>query len=89
MRSPARGACALSGLWHGREVMQHAGENLTAVWYRKVSAAAVAESWETRAFEEQDQSKAIRAVKDAPSAPALTAVQWALRSSHPSSRARR
>jgi hypothetical protein len=44
------------------------GENLTAVWYRKVAAADGTESWETwesRAFEEQDQSKAIRAVKEA------------------------
>ena len=71
-----------------REDMAY-GENLTAVWYRKVAQAGGAESWETKAFEDQDQSKAIRAVKDAPSAPALTAVQWALRSSHPSSRARR
>jgi hypothetical protein len=39
------------------------GENLTAVWYRKVAAADGTESWETKAFEEQDQSKAIRAVK--------------------------
>jgi hypothetical protein len=41
------------------------GENLTAVWYRKVAAADGTESWETKAFEDQDQSKAIRAVKDA------------------------
>jgi hypothetical protein len=41
------------------------GENLTAVWYRKVAAADGAESWETKAFEDQDQSKAIRAVKEA------------------------
>ena len=41
------------------------GENLTAVWYRKVAAADGTESWETKAFEEQDQSKAIRAVKEA------------------------
>jgi hypothetical protein len=40
------------------------GENLTAVWYRKVAAADGAESWETKAFEDQDQSKAIRAVKE-------------------------
>jgi hypothetical protein len=41
------------------------GENLTAVWYRKVAAADGTESWETKAFEDQDQSKAIRAVKEA------------------------
>ena len=41
------------------------GENLTAVWYRKVSSADGAESWESRAFEDQNQSKAIRAVKEA------------------------
>jgi hypothetical protein len=41
------------------------GENLTAVWYRKVAAADGMESWETKAFEDQDQSKAIRAVKQA------------------------
>jgi hypothetical protein len=41
------------------------GENLTAVWYRKVAAADGTESWETKAFEEQDQPKAIRAVKEA------------------------
>jgi len=41
------------------------GENLTAVWYRKVAAADGTESWESKAFEEQDQSKAIRAVKEA------------------------
>jgi hypothetical protein len=41
------------------------GENLTAVWYRKVATADGTESWETKAFEEQDQSKAIRAVKQA------------------------
>gem|GEM_PF-2622649 len=39
------------------------GENLTAVWYRKVATADGTESWETKAFEDQDQSKAIRAVK--------------------------
>ena len=39
------------------------GENLTAVWYRKAAASDGTESWETKAFEEQDQSKAIRAVK--------------------------
>jgi len=41
------------------------GENLTAVWYRKSTSADGAESWESLAFAEQDQSKAIRAVKDA------------------------
>jgi hypothetical protein len=41
------------------------GENLTAVWYRKSTSADGAESWETKAFEDQDQSKAIRAVKNA------------------------
>jgi hypothetical protein len=41
------------------------GENLTAVWYRKVAGTDGAESWETKAFEDQDQSKAIRAVKQA------------------------
>jgi len=45
-----------------REDMAY-GENLTAVWYRKVAAADGTESWETKAFEDQDQSKAIRAVK--------------------------
>lgn len=39
------------------------GENLTTVWYRKVTAADSTESWESEAFTEQDQSKAIRAVK--------------------------
>ena len=47
-----------------REDMAY-GENLTAVWYRKVAQAGGAESWETKAFEDQDQSKAIRAVKQA------------------------
>ncbi len=47
-----------------REDMAY-GENLTAVWYRKVAGTDGAESWETKAFEEQDQSKAIRAVKQA------------------------
>ena len=41
------------------------GENLTAVWYRKVSSADGTESWEAKAFEDQNQSKAIRAVKEA------------------------
>ena len=41
------------------------GENLTAVWYRKVAAADGTASWESRAFTDQDQSKAIRAVKQA------------------------
>jgi hypothetical protein len=41
------------------------GENLTAVWYRKSTSADGTESWETKAFEDQDQSKAIRAVKNA------------------------
>ena len=47
-----------------REDMAY-GENLTAVWYRKVAQAGGVESWETKAFEDQDQSKAIRAVKQA------------------------
>jgi hypothetical protein len=41
------------------------GDNLTAVWYRKTAHADGTESWETKAFAEQDQPKAIRAVKDA------------------------
>ena len=41
------------------------GENLTAVWYRKIAAADGTESWQTKAFDDQDQSKAIRAVKQA------------------------
>jgi hypothetical protein len=41
------------------------GENLTAVWYRKVAAADGTASWESRAFTDQDQSKAVRAVKEA------------------------
>ncbi|MBI1303768.1 MAG: hypothetical protein GC172_08270 [Phycisphaera sp.] len=46
-----------------REDMAY-GENLTAVWYRKLALADGTESWETKAFEDQDQSKAIRAVKE-------------------------
>ena len=56
--------------------MQHAGENLTAVWYRKVAAADGTESWETKAFEDQDQSKAIRAVKQALSLADSTDESW-------------
>ena len=41
------------------------GENLTAVWYRKIAAADGTGSWQTKAFDDQDQSKAIRAVKQA------------------------
>jgi hypothetical protein len=41
------------------------GENLTAVWYRKVALADGTASWETKAFDDQDQSKAVRAVKQA------------------------
>ena len=40
------------------------GENLTAVWYRKVAAADGTASWESRAFTDQDQSKAICAVRE-------------------------
>ena len=45
--------------------VHHAGENLTAGWYRKVALADGTASWETKAFDDQDQSKAIRAVKQA------------------------
>jgi hypothetical protein len=52
------------------------GENLTAVWYRKAAAADGTESWETKAFEEQDQSKAIRAVKSALALADATDQSW-------------
>ena len=52
------------------------GENLTAVWYRKSTSADGAESWETKAFEDQDQSKAIRAVKNALSLADATDGSW-------------
>ena len=52
------------------------GENLTAVWYRKRTSADGAESWEPMAFAEQDQSKAIRAVKDALSLSDATDGSW-------------
>ena len=41
------------------------GENFTTIWYRKVMLEDGTEAWETKAFADQDQSKAIRAVKDA------------------------
>ena len=41
------------------------GENLTAVWYRKVALADGTASWKTKAFDDQNQSKAFRAVKQA------------------------
>ncbi len=52
------------------------GENLTAVWYRKVAAADGTESWESRAFTDQDQSKAVRAVKEALSLADSTDESW-------------
>ena len=52
------------------------GENLTAVWYRKVAGTDGTESWETKAFEDQDQSKAIRAVKEALALPDSTDESW-------------
>ena len=52
------------------------GENLTAVWYRKAVRADGSESWETKAFAEQDQPKAIRAVKDALSLSDATDESW-------------
>ena len=52
------------------------GENLTAVWYRKVAAADGTASWESRAFTDQDQSKAVRAVKEALSLADSTDESW-------------
>jgi hypothetical protein len=52
------------------------GENLTAVWYRKVAAADGTASWESRAFTDQDQSKAVRAVKEALSLADSTDQSW-------------
>ena len=58
-----------------REGMAY-GENLTAVWYRKSTSAGGTESWEAKAFPDQDQSKAIRAVKDALSLADATDRSW-------------
>ena len=52
------------------------GGNLTAVWYRKVAAADGTASWESRAFTDQDQSKAVRAVKEALSLADSTDESW-------------
>jgi hypothetical protein len=52
------------------------GENLTAVWYRKVAAADGTASWESRAFTDQDRSKAVRAVKEALSLADSTDDSW-------------
>ena len=52
------------------------GENLTAVWYRKIAAADGTGSWQTKAFDDQDQSKAIRAVKQALALADSTDASW-------------
>lgn len=52
------------------------GENLSAVWYRKVETTDGSEEWQSKAWIEQSQPKAVRAVKDALSLPDSTDESW-------------
>ncbi len=52
------------------------GENLTAVWYRKVLADDGTTSWVATAWGEQSQSQSIRSVKDILSLPDSSDESW-------------
>ncbi len=52
------------------------GENLTAVWYRRVAIADGTQAWETKGFVEQDQSKVVRAVKESLALSNTTDASW-------------